>query len=305
MQTLEILESELFKVEDAQFVKLKGLITRLIIRLGAEVSHISDCNEETSMIDEKKENPEVDDTSSSTMFTSPQVIDEAGLVSMRLTLDESKNMETDRAKSQDTSDAMYDPKGINIHEDTLEEPKTDTAKGPNSVDSKGLNCQDCKTRVHINKQSPDIAEDVADGVHVNKGDLDDISAVPQRQISILQKVQEISQLQCIDKVIDDLVVQVPQTQIVEKTVEHGFTCGADARLLRRNDAATADHDGGDAERRARAGQQLRHRVSTRSTTRKWRASPESRRGATGRFHSRRRRRKRLMMLCHCQKKRGP
>ena len=29
----------------------------------------------------------------------------------------------------------------------------------------------------------------------------------------------ISQLQCIDKVIDDLVVQVPQTQIVEKTVE--------------------------------------------------------------------------------------
>ena len=89
-------------------------------------------------------------------------------------------------------------------------------KGPNS---KGLNCHDCKTRVHINKQSLDITEDVADGMRVDKGDLDDISAVPQKQISIIQNVQEISQLQCIDKVIDDLVVQVPQTQIVERTVE--------------------------------------------------------------------------------------
>ena len=153
----------------------------------------------------KKENPEVDDTSSSTMFTSPGVIDEAGFVSMRLTLDESKNMETDRAKLQDTLEGMYGPKGINIHEDTLEKPKTDTTKGPNNVDSKGLNCQDCKTRVHINKQSPDIAEDVADGVHVHKGDF------------------------------DDLVVQVPQAQIVEKTVQIPQT----------------DRDRGDGERRAR------------------------------------------------------
>ena len=96
---------------------------------------------------------------------------------------------------------------------------TDVARGPNSVDRKGLNCHDCKTRVHINKQNPDIAEDVADGVRVDKGDLDDISVVPQRQISMIQTVQEISQLQCIDKVIGDLVVQVPQTKIVEKTVE--------------------------------------------------------------------------------------
>ena len=146
LQTLEMLESELFKAEDAQFVKLKGLITRLIIRLEAEVGHISDCNEETLMIDEKKENPEVDVTSSSTMFTSPEVIDEAGFVSTRLTLDESKNTEADRAKLQDTLEGMHDPKGINIHEDTLEEPKTDTTKGPNSVDSKELNCPDCKTR---------------------------------------------------------------------------------------------------------------------------------------------------------------
>ena len=66
---------------------------------------------------------------------------------------------------------------------------TDVAKGPNSVDSKGLNCQNCKKRTYINKQSPDLREDATDGVHVNKGDF------------------------------DDLVVQVPQVQIVEKTVE--------------------------------------------------------------------------------------
>ena len=102
LQTLEMLESELFKAEDGQFVKLKGLITRLINRLEAEMGQISEYNEETSMIDEKKENPEVDAMSSSTMFTSPEVIDEAGFVSVRLTLDESKNMETDRTKLQDT-----------------------------------------------------------------------------------------------------------------------------------------------------------------------------------------------------------
>ena len=76
LQTLEMLES--------QFVRLKGLIMRLINRLEAEMGHISDCNEETSMLDEKKENPEVDVMSSSTMFTSPEVIDEAGFVCMRL-----------------------------------------------------------------------------------------------------------------------------------------------------------------------------------------------------------------------------
>ena len=102
MQTHEKMESELFKAEDAQFVKLKVLITRLINRLEVVMGHISDCNEETSMIDEKKENPEIDVMSSSTMFTSPEVIDEAGFVSMKLTLEESKNTEMDRTKLQDT-----------------------------------------------------------------------------------------------------------------------------------------------------------------------------------------------------------
>ena len=127
--------------------------------------------------------------------TSPEVIDEAGLVSLKLTLEESTNMEADRTTLQGTTEDMNDLDGIDINEDTLEELKTshlktkdtvndqviidktnchtDVAKGPNSVDSKGLNCHDCETRVHINKQkNPDIAEDVADGVRFDKGDLD-------------------------------------------------------------------------------------------------------------------------------------
>ena len=76
----------------------------------------------------------------------------------------------------------FEAKGINIHEDTLEEPKIDTTKGPNNVDSKGLNCQNCKKGTYINKQSLDLTEDATDGVHVNKGDFDDhVVQVPQVQ----------------------------------------------------------------------------------------------------------------------------
>ena len=63
---------------------MKGLITQLIIRLKAEVHCISEYNEETS------ENPEIDNMSSSTVFTSPGEIDEAVFVSMMLMLDEPK-----------------------------------------------------------------------------------------------------------------------------------------------------------------------------------------------------------------------
>ena len=52
--------------------------------------------------------------------------------------------------------------------------------------------------------------------------VDEMPVVAQRQIPMVQTVQEtteISQLECIDKVVDDFVVQVPQIQVVEKTVE--------------------------------------------------------------------------------------
>ena len=103
LQTLEKMESELFKAEGAQFVELKGLITRLINRLETEMSHIFCCNEETSMTDEKKEDPGADVMSSSTMFTSPEVIDEAEL----------KNVETNRTAMQDTLVGKYQLNGIN------------------------------------------------------------------------------------------------------------------------------------------------------------------------------------------------
>ena len=52
--------------------------------------------------------------------------------------------------------------------------------------------------------------------------VDEMPIPVQRQTPMVQTVQktlEISQLQCIDKVVDDPVVQVPQIQVVEKTVE--------------------------------------------------------------------------------------
>ena len=94
---------------------------------------------------------------------------------------------------------MYDPNGINIHEDTLEELKTDTAKGPNNADSEGVNRHPCQTRVHINKQSPDITEDVADGVHVDKGDFDDL-VVQDPQAQIVENTVETPQLQTLEKI---------------------------------------------------------------------------------------------------------
>ena len=89
MQTLERLDDELFKGKDAQFVKMKGLTTQLIVRLKTEVNYISEYNEEMS------ENPEIDNMSSYTMFTSPGEIDEAGFVDRMSTLNESKDTETD------------------------------------------------------------------------------------------------------------------------------------------------------------------------------------------------------------------
>ena len=170
LETLERLEDEPFKGKDAQFVKMKGFITQLIVRLKTEVNCIPEYNEEMS---------ENDNMSSSTMFTSPGEIDEAGFVDIMSTLNESKNTEMDRVKLRDTLEGMHDRKGINIHEDTSEERETDTIKGPNNVDSKRLNCQNCEERTYINKQSPNLTEDATDGVYANKDDL--VVQVPQMQ----------------------------------------------------------------------------------------------------------------------------
>ena len=84
---------------------------------------ISYCSEKTSITDEDKEDPgaNVIDRVYNVHFT--LVIDEAGLVSVRLTLDESTNMGTDRTQMMDTLEDMYDPDDIIIHENTSEEFK--------------------------------------------------------------------------------------------------------------------------------------------------------------------------------------
>ena len=53
-------------------------------------------------------------------------------------------------------------------------------------------------------------------MHVGENDLDDVPVVTQRQIPMVQRTRT---LQCMDKVVDNLVVQVPRVQVVEKTVE--------------------------------------------------------------------------------------
>ena len=57
---VEKMESELIEAERAPFVKMKGLIARLINRLQTEMSHVSYCDEETSTAAEKKEDLEAD-----------------------------------------------------------------------------------------------------------------------------------------------------------------------------------------------------------------------------------------------------
>ena len=62
-----------------------------------------------------------------------------------------------------------------------------------------MNYQHCKTRVHINEQSPDIAEDVENSVHVDKGDFDDLD-VQVPQVQIVEKTVEIPRVQTVEKI---------------------------------------------------------------------------------------------------------
>ena len=118
------------------------------------------------------------------------MIDEAGRVSLKLTLEASANTETDRTTLQDTLYGMYDLDGNN----TLEEQKTfyhelkdivNDQDDTNSVDSKELNCHDYEVRIRINKQNSDIAGDV----HIGKGDPDDMCAMNEVQTKLLHTMQ--------------------------------------------------------------------------------------------------------------------
>ena len=71
---------------------------------------------------ESESNSNVDSNPFGVTNTSPEVIDKAGPVSLRLTLDESTNMETDRVTLLDTS-GLYDLDGVDIDEDTSEKLK--------------------------------------------------------------------------------------------------------------------------------------------------------------------------------------
>ena len=137
------------------------LIGTLQVEALSEMSHKSYCDEEMSKMTKKKD-LEADVMSNSTMFTSPEVIDEAGQVSMKLTLEELKNVETNRTTMQDTLVGKYKLDGIN----TLEEMDVNDMMITDRLDR--YVTVDTVKGVCLDKQSPDIAGDV----HVNKDDLD-------------------------------------------------------------------------------------------------------------------------------------
>ena len=160
--------------------------------------------------------------------TPPEVIDEAGRVSLELTLEASADMETDRTTLQDTLEGMYDLDGININKNTLEEPKTshhetkdivndlvirdkmncctEIADDPNSVDSEELNCHDCEVKIRINKQNCDV--------HNGKCDPDDMCAMNEMQAKLLHDVQ------CHEAETSDLRQFEGMLQLREKQLEN-------------------------------------------------------------------------------------
>ena len=106
------------------------------------MSHVFYCDEETSMAVEK-EDLEAEVMSNSTIYTSPEVIDEAEL----------KNVETNRTTMQDTFVGKYKLDGINTQEEMNVSNQMITDKL-----NRYVTVVDTET-VCIDKQSPDIADE--------------------------------------------------------------------------------------------------------------------------------------------------
>ena len=177
------------------FVKVKDLITDLISRLQAEASSETNqksyCDEEMPKATEKKEDLEADVAKHSSKLEAAvaRSIDLDGEIS---TL---QSTNTDVQHVVNTAE-VETPRIIKV-----------AIRGRNSVIRERIN----QVTEHIrNPQIPYMKK------------VDDMPVAVQRQIPMVQTVQEtteISQLKCIDKVVDDPVVQVPQIRVMEKTVE--------------------------------------------------------------------------------------
>ena len=77
--------------------------------------------------------------------------------------------------------------------------------------------------MYINKQSPDLTEDATDGVHVNKGNFDDL-VVQVPQVQIVEKTVEIPQMQTVEKIAGEETSNLRQSagmlQADEKQLEN-------------------------------------------------------------------------------------
>ena len=169
---VEKMKSELFEAERAPFVKVKGLITRLINRLQTEISHVSYCDEETSMAAEKEEA----DPESANEGHPDKICDQISDV----VLDACLTCDTRCKVACETcmKDNMFmvaggiTVVGEFVHETVVRGVAQiigiDSFIDDSSrVDNKGLHYQDCEVLFHVNKQEADIAE----GLHVDRDDL--------------------------------------------------------------------------------------------------------------------------------------
>ena len=97
---VEKMESELFKAKRAPFVKVKGLITRLINRLQTEMSHMSHCDEETSMAAEKEDLDADTAKHSSTLVSRSITLDgEISTLQSELSALSSRQLQTDTMRA--------------------------------------------------------------------------------------------------------------------------------------------------------------------------------------------------------------
>ena len=145
---VEKMESELFGAKRAPFVKVKGLITRLINRLQTERSPVSYCNEETSLGAEEDLDADTAKHSSTLVSRSTTQDGEISTPQSEVSALSNRRLQTDAMRADFAIDHETVARGVvsNIRFDYLIDDFS-------SVDSKGLNHQDCEVPSHVGKQS--------------------------------------------------------------------------------------------------------------------------------------------------------
>ena len=110
---VEKMESELLKAKRAPFVKVKGLVTRLINRLQTEMSHMSYYDEETSMASEKEDLDADTAKHSSTLVSRSTTLDgEISTLQSELSALSNRQLQTDSMRADFAIDHETVARGV-------------------------------------------------------------------------------------------------------------------------------------------------------------------------------------------------